>query len=455
MGLKRKIYSDLLTWKHQSNGKSALLIEGARRVGKSYIVEEFGRQEYGSYVLIDFKEGGSELAPLKEMLSGNLRKLDDLFMFITVFSGKKLITRDTLIIFDEVQDFPRAREAIKFLVRDGRFDYIETGSLISIKENTESIQLPSEEEKMEIHPMDFEEFMWAMDQEILWEYIKKCYEERKPLEEAFHRQAMLWFRKYLIVGGMPQAVLSYAETGDFIKADHIKRNIISLYRDDIRKHDEKRNSDVGLIFDGIPSQLSKQEKKYTLSKIKENAEYRNLEKDFFWLQDSKIVNVVYNSTEPNIGLSLTKDGNTLKCFMGDTGLLISMAFSESRKIGSELYRTLLYDTLAFNDGMIIENVVSQMLIASGHRPFYFSSYSNKTADDRMEIDFLIAKPSITAKHNIIPIEVKSGKNYTFSSLKKMIRKYKDYLSTPCVIHERGYKEEEGIIFLPIYMTPLL
>lgn len=453
--MKRKIYQDLLNWKNQEKGKSALLIEGARRVGKSYIVREFAQNEYKSYVIIDFKEGGNELKPLKEILNGSLRNLDELFLFLKFYSGMDLVERDTLIVFDEVQDFPRAREAIKFLVQDGRYDYIETGSLISIKENVKDIQIPSEEYAITLNPMDFEEFLWAQGQEALWEIIKAKYNNRKPLGNELHRSAMLWFRKYLIVGGMPQAVAEFANSGDLIAVDKEKRMILQLYQNDFKKHDVINKSGCARIFDNIPSQLQKHEKKFSLSTLHDGAYYKEVADDFFYLKDSKIVNIVYNSYEPSVALNLTRDGNSLKCYMADTGLLISQAFEDSRQLSTELYRALLYGNLTINEGMLIENVVAQMLVATGRVPYYFSRNSRNDSQETMEIDFLITKSMMSSRHNIHPIEVKSGKNYTYTSLNKFYKKFKDYLSTPYIIHESDYKEENGIIFLPLYMTPLL
>ena len=453
--MKRKIYQNLLQWKKESNGKTALLIEGARRVGKSYIAREFARNEYKSYIIVDFKEGGTALDPLREILNGSLRNLDEFFLFLKFYSGQELYQRNSLIIFDEVQDFPRAREAIKFLVQDGRYDYIETGSLISIKENVKDIQIPSEEISLKLYPMDFEEFLWALGQEALWDIIKLHYSKRKPLGNELHRNAMLWFRKYLIAGGMPQSVEALSKTNDLIKTDSVKRQILQLYRNDIKKHDMINSTSCGRIFDSIPSQLMKHEKRFVLSAIKENTSYERVEDDFYWLKDSQIVNIIYNSHEPAAGLNLTREDNSLKCYMGDTGLLISMAFEESRTLNTELYRALLYDKLNINEGMIIENIVAQMLIATGRTPYYFSKSSRTDSKERMEIDFLITMDTLTSKHNIHPLEVKSGKNYTFSSLRKFTDKFSQYLAEPYIIHESDYREENGIIFLPLYMTPLL
>jgi Predicted ATPase (AAA+ superfamily) len=453
-GMKRKIYEKMLEWKKLDNGHTALLIEGARRVGKSYIVEEFAKNEYQSYVLLDFKEEGEELNPIKEILDHSLKNLDDFFMALMIITGKKLIERNTLIVFDEVQEYPRAREAIKFLVKDGRYDYIETGSLISIRENTENIQIPSEEISVEMYPMDFEEFLWALGKEELWAYIKQCFEKRKPLPEAFHREAMVLFRKYVIVGGMPMAVDEYSKTGDFIRADRRKREVLKLYMDDIRKHDNKSGSNVMMIFDEIPSQLAKHEKKFTVSNIKKGMRFDRMKSDLFWLSDAKLVNIAWKANEPNIGFRLTREGNSFKCYLADTGLLISFVFDESTEISSQLYKSLMFGTLTFNSGMIVENVIAQMLVATGRKNYYFSKFSPENAEDRMEIDFLISN-SVTSRHNVHPIEVKSGKGYSYSSLKKFVERYKDYSAEPFILHEGQLTVKEGITLLPLYMTPLL
>lgn len=285
--------------------------------------------------------------------------------------------------------------------------------------------------------------------------IKKCYEEKKPLGQAMHRKAMDYFRQYMIVGGMPQAVEEYVNTKDFNKVDQIKRNILNLYRQDIGKHAEGYSLKVERIFEEIPSQLQKHEKKFKLSSISKEARFREYEDAMFWLKDAMIMNPCYNSTQPSIGLKLNTDFMTLKCYMSDTGLLISHSFDENGIMTEEIYKKILFDKLEFNEGMIIENMVAQMLVASGHKLYFYSNPSRKDASCRMEIDFLIAKSKISSRHNISPIEVKSGKNYTLSSLKKFITKYKEQLYVPYVIHTGDLKESDGIVYLPIYMTSLL
>ncbi len=451
MVMKRKIYDQLLDWKKNRHGEVALLIEGARRIGKSYIVEEFAKREYQSYLLIDFNK-----APqlVKEWFDLYLEDLDTLFLYLTNHYKVKLYPRKSLIIFDEVQLCPRARAAIKFLVADGRYDYIETGSLMSIKKNTQGIVIPSEERILKMHPMDFEEFLWATGNEMLMDFIKKMYDEKRPMGQAFHRQAMDAFRLYMIVGGMPQAVKKYVETKDFDEVDVVKRDILGIYRNDIFNYASEQADKVVNIFDQIPAQLSKHEKKFRLSALKHGAKYRDWDSAFFWLKDARVANICYNSTEPNVGLKMNESRTTLKCYLNDTGLLISQTFDERGIVTSDIYRKLLFGKLEANVGMLVENIVAQMLVASGHNLYYFSKSSEKK-EERMEIDFLLLKSKVTSRHNIIPIEVKSGKNYTLSSLNKCVTAYSESIATPMVIHAADFKQEANITYLPLYMTPLL
>lgn len=450
--LRRKIYTELLKWKEEEAGRTALLIDGARRVGKSYIVENFAKQEYKSYIIIDFNRVNQEVT---ELFENYLNDLDLFFMYLSNYYNVKLYERDTLIIFDEVQLFPRARAAIKYLVADGRYDYIETGSLMSIKKNVKDIVIPSEERHLRMYPLDFEEFLWALDNESLMDFIKVFFEKKKPLGAALHRKAMDYFRQYMIVGGMPQAVERYVETKDFERVDRVKRDILELYRADIVKHAQGYEMKVEQIFDDIPAQLQKHDKKFKLSSLKKEARFRDYEDAIFWLSDAMIVNVCYNSTAPNIGLKLNMDRVTMKCYMADTGLLISHAFDENGIVSEEIYKKLLFDKLEVNKGMIMENIVAQMLVASGHKLYFYNNPSRDDASLRMEIDFLIAKSKITSKHNISPIEVKSGGKYTLTSLKKCREKYTERLDTLYVLHKNDLKVEEGIVYLPLYMTPLL
>lgn len=450
--MKRKIYKELLDWKKNSAGSVALLIDGARRVGKSYITVAFAKAEYRSYLLIDFNNASDDVL---DLFKNYLNDLDTLFMYLSGYYNVKLFERESLIIFDEVQMYPRARAAIKYLVADGRFDYIETGSIVSIKKNVKDIVIPSEERHIKMHPMDFEEFLWAMGNEALMPIIQKHFAESKPLGQAMHRKIMDLFRQYLIIGGMPQTISLYLSTRNFDQADQIKRDILSLYRSDMAKHAEGYERKVVSIFDEIPAQLSKHEKKFKLSSIKKEARFREYEDALFWLDDAMIINTCYNSTEPGIGLKLNMDRLTLKCYMADTGLLISHAFDEKGIVTEEVYKRLLFDKLEVNKGMLIENIVAQMLVASGHRLYFYSSPNRIDRDSRMEIDFLIAKSKISNRHNISPIEVKSGKNYRLISIRKFRNKYHAQLHTPYVLHTGDFKVEDDIVYLPIYMTPFL
>ena len=326
---------------------------------------------------------------------------------------------------------------------------------MSIKWNVKDIVIPSEERHMKLYPMDFEEFLWAQGNEMLMDMIRRCYDTGKPMGQVMHRKAMDYFRQYMIVGGMPQAVAEYVQSRDFDKVDQIKRDILTLYRSDIAKHAQGYEMKVQSIFDEIPAQLQKHEKKFKLSSLKKNARLRDYENALFWLDDAMIVNICYNSTAPDIGLKLNMDRMTLKCYMADTGLLISHAFDENGIISQELYKKLLFDKLEVNQGMIVENLVAQMLTAAGHKLYFYSNSSREDKDARMEIDFLAAKSKISSRHNISPIEVKSTKNYTLTSLRKFVKKYKEQTYIPYVLHPGDVKEEEGIHFLPLYMTPLL
>ena len=451
--MRRKLYDRLKAWKEQSRGESALMIDGARRVGKSYLVEEFAKREYKSYILIDFNRVSEEV---KGLFDQYLDHLDMFFLYLSNYAQTPLYERESLIIFDEVQLYPRARAAIKYLVADRRYDYIETGSLVSIKRNVADIVIPSEEEQVKLHPIDFEEFLWAMGNEMLMPFIRDCFEVKRPLGQVMHRQAMDYFRQYMIVGGMPQAVAKYLETKSFADVYRVKRRILDLYRADIRKYAGLHSARVSSVFDQIPAQLQRHERRFTLSDLEEGARQRDYEAALFWLDEAMVVNMCYNATEPSVGLMLNQDRTTLKIYMADTGLLLSQSFGSEELVDEEIYKKILLDKLSFNKGMVVENIVAQMLRSAGHSLFFYSNPTRESAEDRMEIDFLITKSGVTSRHNISPIEVKSGQRYTLTSLRKCIKKYDRDLATPYVIHPADLRiSEEGITFLPLYMTPLL
>ena len=374
---------------------------------------------------------------------------------MSAYFNVQLVPGKSLIVFDEVQLCPRARAAIKYLVADGRYHFLETGSLMTIKANVSDIVIPSEERHLKMYPLDFEEFLWGVGNETLMPFIADCMHGLKPLGEAMHRKTMDYFRQYLLVGGMPQVVREYVDSRDFIKVDAVKRDILTLYRADIIKHAKGYERKVEAIFDDIPSQLQRHEKSFRLSSLEKKARFREYEDALFWLDDAMIINNCYQSTEPSIGLRMNRERTNLKCYMGDTGLLISHAFDEKDMVSEEIYKRLLFGALEFNEGMIMENIVAQMLTVAGHRLYFYSNTSRENADERMEIDFLIEKSKITSRHNISPIEVKSGKNYTFSSLRKFCRKFAQQLDRPLLLHNGDVTEKDGFQCLPLYMTPLL
>lgn len=376
-------------------------------------------------------------------------------MRLSLYTGIKLFHRDSLIIFDEVQMYPKARAAIKYLVKDGRYDYIETGSLVSINHNVKNIVIPSEEIRINMYPMDLEEFMWATGQDMLFDFVREQYKTNSPLGQRLHRQMMDTLRTYLLVGGMPQAVISYIERKDMRDVDVIKRSIISLYRNDISKYAGRSAPNVTQIFDNIPGLLQQHEKRFRPSKVKKGARMRDFSESIFWLDESRVVNFCYNSTEPSVGLSLNKDTSKIKLYMADTGLLVSMAFGQGELEQGKIYEKILRGKLEFNKGMLIENLVAQLLRSAGHPLFFYTSASTRNADDRMEIDFLIRKSEITSRHNICPIEVKSTNRYRLTSLDKFKKKFNEYLGTPIVLHTKDLEIKDGITYLPIYMAGLL
>ncbi|MCL2045675.1 MAG: ATP-binding protein [Oscillospiraceae bacterium] len=445
--LKRKIYDDLLAWKSNSNGATALMIDGARRVGKSFLCEQFAKNEYKSSIIIDFGNAPPDILSLFENESSNL---DLFFSKLSAFYATTLYKRESVIVFDEVQQFPRARQFIKYLVADGRYDYIETGSLIRLKKNVQDIIIPSEEEHIEIFPLDFEEFLWAMGDSVTIPFVKQCYDTRMPLGQALHRKIMNDFRQYILVGGMPQSILEYDETKDFEAADVVKRRILKLYRDDVSKFAQGYEDKVFAIFDGIPGQLSKKEKKFRLSSLSKQARFRNYEDSFIWLAEAMIVNNCYNTTDPNIGLALSADHATQKCYMADTGLLVTHAFMDNPYVENELYKAILFDKLGINEGMIMENVVAQMLRRNGHRPYFYSRNDKEQRENHMEIDFLISE-----KKKIAPIEVKSGNYRSHSSLDKFRNKFSSNLSNAYILYDKDLMVKDGIIHLPLYMAMFL
>ena len=447
--LRRKVDYFLEEWKADESRKP-LILKGARQVGKTESIRHFGERSYEHLIEINFVE-----EPKYKMIIEDGFKAEDIIKNISrIDPSKEFAEGNTLIFFDELQEFPEIVTSLKFFSIDGRFDVICSGSMLGIQYKRIESNSVGYKTDYQMYSMDFEEFLWAMGDEVMMPYILSQFEKKKPMG-AFHRMAMDYFRQYMIVGGMPQAVKKYVETRDFEKVDEVKRDILALYRNDIKKYADNQETKVSAIFEEIPSQLQKHEKKFRLSTLRDDARMRDYSQAFFWLSDARVVNCCYNSTEPSIGLKLNEDRTTVKCYLNDTGLLISHAFDERGIVSEDLYRKLMFDKLEINQGMLVENIVAQMLKAAGHNLFFFSNNSRTSVEDRMEIDFLIAKPTTTSRHNISPVEVKSGSRYTLTSLTKCIAKYAKDLSTPYVLHDKDVKVENGIVFLPLYMTPLL
>jgi predicted AAA+ superfamily ATPase len=449
----RKAYEKLLEWK-TGDGTSAILIEGARRTGKSTLAEAFATKEYATSLIINFETVEHEVKEIFEQYRSNA---GEFFKYLLAFYGVSLKERNALVVFDEVQQFPIARSFIKHLVADGRYDYMETGSLISIKKNVKDIIIPSEEDKLELGPMDFEEFLWACAGSQLSALIRESFEQRNPLPEALHRRAQKYWREYMLVGGMPQAVQAYLDHEDFSAADKVKRRILSLYREDIMKFGGDDASRATAVFNAAPGQLAKHEKKFTLSSASDSARYREYAGAFFWLEDARMLNICRNVTDPGVGLDLTREENNLKCYLGDTGLLATLAFSDSDEATNELYRNILFDKLGINEGMLVENAVAQQLRASGKKLRFYSSRDDARKENTMEIDFLIVREYENAglKPRVSPVEVKSLKRYGTKSLDKFKTKFGKKVGTQFMLHPKPMKVADDRVYLPLYMAHLL
>ena len=438
---KRKLYDRLLEWKRVQNGKTAILIEGARRVGKSTLVEQFAKNEYDSYILIDFNEASEEVTAL----FNNLMNMDYIFLQLQSIYNVVLKKRKSVIIFDEVQNCPRARQAIKYLVKDGRYDYIETGSLISIKKNTRNITIPSEEERVTLYPMDYEEFRWAMGDEATMPLLRTFYDNKLPLAQA-HREAMRNFRLYLLVGGMPQAVEAYLETNNFSMVDLAKRGIIRIYQDDFQKLDPTGRLET--LFMNIPSQLSQTNNRFKPYAVLGDVDEDKLMEFLKDLEDSKTTLFAYHSNDPNVGMSLTKDISKFKIFCADTGLFVTLAFWDKDYTENVIYQKLLNDKLSTNLGYVYENMIAQMLATSGNKLFYYTWPKDETHN--YEIDFLLSHGT-----KLQPIEVKSSGYNTHKSLDVFCEKYSHIVERRYLIYTKDLKTDKGTILLPVYMTPFL
>lgn len=447
--LRRKIYAELLEWKRRDQGTSAAFIDGARRVGKSTICEHFARREYRSHLLIDF---GHIRDGVREIFEHDSGDLDVFFLKLAAAYNTTLYQRESVVIFDEVQLYPPARQLIKYLVADGRYDYIETGSLTTLKKHSGEgeILIPSEEEHLSMFPLDFEEYLWAKGDETTIPMLREFFEQRKPLGQALHRRVMNDFRTYMLVGGMPQVVCEFLESANLEQVDRIKRRIINLYREDVSKFAKGHEARVYAIFDQIPSQLSKREKKFKLRDIEKTARFRTYEEAFVWLDEAMVVNTCFNAADPTGVLTMSADHSTLKCYLGDTGLLTTLAFWDQSYRDNDLYQAILLDKMNVNEGMLAENVVAQMLRAANHQLFFYSRSDSQNRANTMEIDFLVPHG-----RKICPIEVKSGRYQRHTSLDKFRTKFGTNLGQSYILYTKDLMEKDGILHLPLYMAMFL
>lgn len=450
MIFKRKVYRKLLEWKELSSGASAVLLEGARRIGKSTIVEEFAKREYDDYMILDFAK---ESTDVRNNFIENMDDLDTFFRNLFLLKRRSLKGERCVLIFDEVQLFPGARQAIKYLVADGRYDYIEMGSLISIRKNVQDILIPSEEYRIKMYPMDFEEYLWALGDDVTVDAMRDAFGKRKPLGDAIHRKVMKTFRTYMAVGGMPQAVEAFVNGKTFAQIDFVKRNILNLYEEDLAKYDIENREKASVIYKTIPEQLENKNSHFRFSLVDKNARYQNYVDAVSFVAEAMIGNECINVTKPEIALELFSDRSNFKLYMGDTGLLVTRIMMNQDETDEDLYKSLIINDLGINQGMILENMVAQMLRASGHK-LYFHEYlyqpEGSGQEKKYEIDFVIVK-----KKKICPIEVKSSNYRSHKSFDYLIKKYQLKMEERYIVYTKDLKYEDGITYIPVYMTMFL
>lgn len=440
---KRKLYEKMLRWKQERDGSTALLIKGARRVGKSTLAESFARQEYDSYLLIDFTEASQKVKDLFDDVSD----LDSVFSFLQFYYHTTLVPRKSVIIFDEVQRCPNARQAIKKLVKDHRYDYIETGSLLSIKKNVKDIRIPSEETRLTLYPMDYEEFCWALGDEATVPLLKDYFEKKKPMGDAITRKLLRDFRRYMLVGGMPQAVATFLDTNNFEMVDAVKREIIELYADDFRKIDA--TGKATRLFYAIPAQLNSNASRYMVSSVIDNARIDALEELLQDMEDSMVVLFAYHANDPNVGLPLHRGTLQYKMFLNDIGLFVTLAFWDKTVTDNLIYQKLLSDKMSADLGYVFENLVAQMLKASGNELFYHV-WPTESGKHNYEIDFLLSR-----QNKICPIEVKSSGYKSHVSLDAFQRKYSDRINDSCLLYTKDVRRDGAVWMLPVFMTMFL
>lgn len=451
---RRKRYDDLVAWKNESRGRSAMLIEGARRVGKTTLVQEFAAKEYGESIYIDFSKATKAT---RDLFLDYRDDMDTFLRMLQLSFGKRLERRNAVVIFDEVQRFPPAREFIKHLVADGRFDYIETGSLISIRKNVEDIVIPSEEDRLTLAPLDFEEYLWACGKEIVAEEIRRARSELNALPDAIHAQCMRYFNEYMLVGGMPQSVGAFIDEADFRACEKVKRRILGLYLEDIAKFGGSDARHARAVFQEIPGQLSAGSKRFKFSSLGKNGRYEDYESALMWLEDAHMVNTCRLCTDPNVGYRLNADESSLKCYMADTGLLVTHAFADGPD-SFDVQRDIQFGRVSVNKGMLVENVVAQQLAAAGHSLFYYSwnepAKGNAQKPRPREIDFLVTRgfSNAAGKLRVSPVEVKSSKTYSTVSLDDFRARFPKRTGTEIVLHPKQLSAQGSREYLPLYMS---
>ena len=443
---ERKVYADMIKWKNEYAPRYALFLKGARRVGKTTLAEKLGKEKYRSYIVVRFDQTTAEI---EDLFVHGLRDLDYFFNTLQLEYETRLYPRESLIILDEIQLFPPARQAIKTFVEDGRYDYLETGSLAGIEKKSKKILIPSEEYPLDVLPMDFEEFLWAKGNDILMPMLREHFESMKPMGMQ-HSSAMKTYREYMIVGGMPQSVTAFTESKDFGKVDFVKQGILQLYRNDMDEQEEENTEYVINFFDRIPSELSKHDHRYVLTHIDASARVRDYRGAIKWLQEAMIINIANNVDDPSAAFNLGIIDPSFKCYMMDTGLLTSLAYKDRPYLENDLYKAILLDKLHVNEGMIVENMVAQNLRSNGHSSFFYKETNPETKKTEIEIDFLIRK-----NNKVIPIEVKSGERESIKSLLKLKAKFGKRIGDGIVLHHGEIKREGDVIYLPYYMAALL
>lgn len=443
MIFKRKIYDDLLHWKRTDEGRTAILIQGARRVGKSTVAEEFATNEYDSHILVDFAACSAEI----RNLFNDISDLNRIFMRLQLEYGVELKERKSAIIFDEVQFAPKARQAIKYLVKDGRYDYIETGSLISIRKNVKDILIPSEESKLNMYPMDYEEFKWALGDTATVKLLSRCFQNKTSLGDATNRRLMRDFRLYMLIGGMPQAVASYLETSNLEKVDNVKRSIITLYEDDFNKIDPTGNASK--MFHQIPAQLTSNASRYLAWSATDGTRNSELSETISEMKESRVVNLAYHTNDPGAGMALHQNLNKYKMFTGDTGLFVTLAFWDKKFVDNTIYQKLLSDKLSADLGYVYENITAQMLKAAGHELYYYT-FQTESGKHNYEVDFIIADGD-----KISPIEVKSSGYKAHASLDAFCRKYSSRIKNKYLVYTKDLRKEEDVLCIPAYMAMFL